>query len=91
MQYRLTRFGVHSTALIVAILYFVLALIFIPIVYLAARNAPNGPLPAILLIIGPICYGIFGYVITAFACWLFNLVASWTGGIALNLESGESA
>ena len=91
MQYRLTRFGIHPTALIVAIIYFVLALIFVPFLYLATRNAPNGSFPPIVLIIGPICYGIFGYVFAAIGCWLYNLVASWVGGIALTLEPGEPA
>jgi hypothetical protein len=90
LQYRVKRFGINATALIVAIIYFVLALVFVPILYLASRNAPNGPLPVVVLIIGPIVYGIFGYVFTAIGCWLYNLVASWTGGIALTLEPDES-
>jgi hypothetical protein len=90
LQYRLTRFGIHSTALIVGIIYFVLAVICVPIVYVAARNAPNGGLPGILLILGPVLYGIFGYLFTVIGCLLYNLVASWTGGMVLTLESGES-
>jgi hypothetical protein len=43
-----------------------------------------------VLIIGPIVYGIFGYVFTAIGCWLYNLIAGWTGGMVLTLESGES-
>ena len=89
MQYRLKRFGIHPTAVIVAIIYFILAIVFVPVVYLASRNAPNGSLPPILLIIGPVLYGIFGYVFTAIGCWLYNIVASRTGGIALTLEPDE--
>jgi hypothetical protein len=91
LQYRLRRFGIHPTALSVSIIYFVLAVVLSPIFYLATRNAPNGPLPGMLFIIGPVCYGIFGYVFVAIGCWLYNLVASWTGGIAFTLESSESA
>ena len=91
MQYRLTRFGIHSTAVIVGIIYFILAIICIPIVYLISRNAANGGLPGTVLVIGPILYGVFGYVFTAIGCWLYNLIASGTGGIVLTLESGESA
>lgn len=90
MQYRLKRFGIHPTALIVAILYFVLALVFVPFFYVASRSAAGGSqLPAIVVVIGPLLYGIFGYVFTAIGCWLYNLVASWTGGIALTLEPDE--
>jgi hypothetical protein len=91
LQYRLRRFGIHATALIASIIYFVLAVVFSPIFYLASRNAPNGPLPGILFIIGPVCYAIFGYVFVAIGCWLYNLVAGWTGGMVLTLEPGESA
>jgi hypothetical protein len=43
------------------------------------------------MVIGPIAYGIVGYVFTAIGCWLYNIVASWTGGIALTLEPDEAA
>ena len=91
MQYRLTRFGIHSAALIVGIIYFILAIICVPIFYLISRNAPNGGLPGIVLIIGPVFYGIFGYVATVIGCWLYNLIASSTGGIVFTLEQAESA
>jgi hypothetical protein len=41
------------------------------------------------MVIGPIVYGIFGYIFAAIGCWLYNVVASWTGGIELTLEPGE--
>jgi len=41
VQYRIRRFEIHSTALTVAIMYFVLAVLIVPIVYLASRNAPG--------------------------------------------------
>lgn len=90
MQYRLTRFGIHSTALIVGIIYFVLAVVCIPIFYIATRNAANGGLPVAALVVAPIVYGIFGYLFTVIGCWIYNLVAGWTGGMVLTLESGES-
>jgi RsiW-degrading membrane proteinase PrsW (M82 family) len=91
VQYRLTRFGIHSTALIVAIIYFILALVVIPFVYFASLNTPSGSIPGIAMLIGPVVYGIFGYVFTAIGCWLYNLVASWIGGIALTLEPDAPA
>jgi hypothetical protein len=91
LQYRLTRFGIHSVALIAGIIYFILAIICIPPFYLISRNAPNGGLPGIVLVIGPVFYGIFGYVATAISCWIYNLIASWTGGMVLTLAQGESA
>ena len=86
MQYRIRRFEIHSTALTVAILYFVLAVLIVPIVYLASRNAPGEALPGFTFVLGPFLYAVFGYVFAAIGCWLYNIVAGWAGGIALTLE-----
>ena len=91
MQYRLKQFGVHATALMIGLIYFVLAIVFIPIFYLAMRNAPNGGIPAVALVLGPVIYGFFGYLFTAIGCGLYNLIASWTGGMMFTLEPTESA
>lgn len=86
MQYRIRRFEPHPTALTVAIVYFVLALVFVPIIYLTSRGAPGGSLPTMVFILGPFIYAVVSYVITAIACWLYNIVAGWAGGVALTLE-----
>ena len=91
MRYRIKRFGAHSTASTVAILYFILALIVVPIIYFASQANPNGKLPTIILILGPVGYAVFGYVMTAIMCWLYNLIASWSGGVTMTLEADEPA
>ncbi len=91
MRYRIKRFGAHSTASTVAILYFILAVIFVPIIYFASQANPNGKLPTIILILGPVGYAVFGYIITAIMCGLYNMIASWSGGIAMTLEADEAA
>jgi len=91
LRYRIKRFGAHSTASTVAILYFILAVIFVPIIYFASQANPNGKLPTIILILGPVGYAVFGYIITAIMCGLYNMIASWSGGIAMTLETDEAA
>jgi hypothetical protein len=86
MQYRIRRFGIHPTALTGAIIYFVLALVFVPILYLASRDKPGESMPTIVFVLGPFLYAVVSYVFTAIACWLYNLVGGWTGGIAFSLE-----
>lgn len=86
MRYRIRRFEIHSTALTVAIMYFVLAVLIVPIVYLASRNAPGEALPGFVFVLGPFIYAVFGYVFAAIGCWLYNIVAGWSGGVALTLE-----
>lgn len=91
MQYRIRRFGIQSTALTVGILYFVLALLFVPIFYFLARGGAAGALPPIMIVLIPFIYAVVGYIVAAIACWLYNIVAGWSGGIAFTLEPAEGA
>ena len=87
MQYRIRRFGIQSTALTVGVLYFLLAWILVPLFYVASRNSPpEQALPGVAFVIGPFIYAVIGYLGTAIGCWLYNLVAGWSGGISLTLE-----
>jgi hypothetical protein len=70
----------------VAIIYFIIALVLVPILYLASRSGRGEPLPGVLLVLGPFLYGVLSYVFTAIGCWLYNIVAAWVGGVALTLE-----
>lgn len=81
----------HSTASTVAILYFILGLIFVPIVYFAALANPTAKLPTITLVLVPVAYAVFGYIVTAIMCGLYNIIASWSGGVAMTLEADEAA
>jgi hypothetical protein len=87
VQYRIRRFGIQSTALTIGVLYFVIALIIAPLLYMAQRNAPAGEgLPGIAFVIGPFFYAIIGYVGTALVCWIYNKVSGWSGGVSFTLE-----
>jgi len=92
VQYRIRRFGIQSTALTVGIMYFIIALAIAPLFYLASRNAPTGePLPGIAFVLGPFIYAVIGYVVTAIGCWLYNMIAGWSGGVSLTLEPDGAA
>ena len=91
MQYRIRRFGIQSTAFTVAIVYFLLALVGVPFVYLVSGGAIAGSLPPIMIVIIPFIYAVVGYIGTVIGCWLYNIVAGWSGGIAFTLEPAEGA
>lgn len=92
MQYRIRRFGVQSTALTIGILYFFIALILVPFFFAASRNSPpEQALPGIAFVLGPFIYAIIGYVASAVGCWLYNLIAGWSGGISLTLDQDGAA
>jgi hypothetical protein len=97
VDYRIRRFGIASTALTVAVIYFVLGLIIAPIFFLAmlgarpsdsATVAPH--LPGLVFLLAPFIYAVFGYVFAAIGCFIYNVIAGWTGGVALTLEPGEA-
>jgi hypothetical protein len=90
VNYRIRRFGIASTALTMALLYFVLACVIVPFVFLASMNAPPGQaLPGLVFVLGPFVYAVIGYVFGAIGCWLYNIISGWTGGVAFTLEPGE--
>jgi hypothetical protein len=91
VQYRIRRFGIQSTALTVGILYFLLSLLLLPILYFATGGAIAGAMPTITLVLIPFIYAVVGYVGSAIGCWLYNIVAGWSGGIAFTLEPAEGA
>jgi hypothetical protein len=73
-------------------MYFVLALLLAPLFYLATRSAPpDEALPGIAILLGPFIYAVIGYVVTAIGCWLYNLIAGWSGGVSLTLEPDGAA
>ena len=91
MDYRIRRFGIASTALTVAVIYFVLGLIIAPLFFLATLGTrPSNSLPGIVFLLAPFIYAVFGYVFAALGCFIYNVIAGWTGGVALALEPGEA-
>ena len=91
MDYRIRRFGIASTALTVAVIYFVLGLIIAPIFFLATLGTrPSASMPGIVFLLAPFIYAVFGYVFAAIGCFIYNVIAGWTGGVALTLDPGEA-
>ena len=88
MPQQIRRFGIGQTAKVVAVLYALMGLIFVPIFLVAAAIAPKeagfGTGFALAL---PILYGVLGFIFTAIACAVYNFVAGFVGGIEVELES----
>lgn len=96
-MYRIRRFGVLRTANVVALFYLVtFAILIVPVVLLmlllgtgtgprAVQTGPiiGGAIAALLI------YPIIGWVFTAIACLIYNLVARWVGGIEVQVDRVE--
>ena len=98
---RIRRFNVVKTATVVALMYMVIVAIFaIPFFLLfaiAGVSVNAGPTQSTGLVAGGIVfailavlfYGLLGWVFTAIACLIYNLVAGWVGGIEVEIDRPE--
>ena len=90
MRHQITRLSPVQTAKVMAALYGLMGFIFIPFIYFAMGLAPGETRPGgIFLILAPLAYAAFGFVFIALGCLLYNFVASFTGGIEVDLEPSE--
>ena len=86
MTERIIRVAPMQAAKVLALLYGILSLLLIPLFMLpglmGAKNAP----PIWLLLLFVPFYAIAGFLFTALMAWLYNLVASWVGGLEIAIE-----
>jgi hypothetical protein len=88
--------GVLSCAKIAAALQAAMGLIIMPFFLLiavigaiAGSRATDRLSSAIVVVVAlflPVFYGVVGFVMGAFAGWVYNLVSKWIGGIELELQ-----
>jgi hypothetical protein len=82
MRKRITRIAPIQLGKVFAVLY---ALFSIPIVLimLAAASFGDGAqaMPMAMVLAIPVIYVVFGFIFTAIAGWIYNVVAKWTGGV----------
>jgi hypothetical protein len=90
-----------SCAKMMVTIYGCLGLIFVPFFLLGGLGSlllgrqSSQPLAGIamwfLALFLALVYGIMGFVMGAFAAWVYNLVARWIGGIQLELKAEASS
>lgn len=90
---RVKKFGVLQTAKVVAIIYVLVSLvIFLPFAMVGSMISEEffpefADFGAVALLMIPIMYGIIGFVFTAIGCVVYNMIASFTGGIEIEMET----
>ena len=93
-MYRIRRFGIAQTATTVAAIYALSVAIFaIPVAILVAvvggRNGDGASSAVFVILIAALAilfYGAAAWLFTAIACAIYNVVAGWVGGIAVQVE-----
>jgi len=73
-----------SAGKIFGAMYFALSLIFVPLfaipMFLMGQTG-DSPFGWAFMVGAPILYGVMGFVGSAFFAWIYNLFASWLGGL----------
>jgi hypothetical protein len=102
MVTRLRRINPVQFALVTAILYailtFIIALLILPfggfmsgVGQSPAMRMFGAGIGAVMVVVMPILYFIIAFVFGLIGAALYNLVAGWTGGIEITLESTVAA
>ncbi len=93
MRQRIRKFDPTSVAKIMAVLYGLMGLIFVPIILVVGAIAPPEAKSAFgfgmgagLAILFPVIYACIGFVFTYIGAALYNVVAGWVGGIEVEIE-----
>ncbi len=67
-------------------MYALMGVVLIPFFLIAKMYAPSGAgIGMGYVILVPIVYGLIGFVFTAIACVIYNIVAGWTGGVEVEI------
>ena len=87
MRKRIVRVSPIQAGKVLAVLYGIISLPFALTVAIAgALGKGKGGLSILVAFMLPFIYMVFGFIFTAFAAWLYNHVANWTGGIEFESE-----
>ena len=79
-----------QTAKVIALLYFLISLPIVGLMAISFSFAPGPKMPIAFLLLFPFFYLIFGFIFTALGAWLYNLAASWVGGIEYTSSSDNA-
>jgi hypothetical protein len=92
MKQQVARFSPHQNGKVFAILMAVGSLIFlVPFTLVAFFAAPKeaGP-PMFMFLVFPVLYLVFGYVMVAVSCALYNYMFKYVGGIEFEARATDA-
>jgi len=88
MRKQVERISVHQTSKVLAFLHLVVAAIFlIPLGLAVIFN--TGVLEGVVLMLYPLVYAIFAYMIIAILSLIYNWIAGYFGGIEITVKEME--
>jgi hypothetical protein len=92
MKVQIEKFSVHQNAKVFAVLMALSSLVMvIPFMLIVSMSAPEGAFPLFMLFVFPLKYLVFGYVMVAIGCWLYNWIAKRMGGLEYESRNLDEA
>ena len=85
---QIKHFSVHQTSKVVALAYFCLTLVLVPVFVVMMLNV-RGP-EKWFFVLAPLVYALIGYVFTALACFIYNFLAKRVGGIEFTVVESQA-
>ena len=85
MKKQIKHISVFQTSRVLAIIYGVIAIVFMPVLLIPALGDNGNGSMVVFSLVAPIVYAILGFMFTALFCWIYNIIAKYTGGIEFSL------
>jgi hypothetical protein len=81
MRRQITRVSVGQTSMVIASLYFVVAVVIAVIAFIAVSVTGANTFSPLLILLFPIIYGVMIWLIFALMLSVYNMVAARIGGV----------
>jgi hypothetical protein len=88
MKKRLRHVAPLQCGIVLATLYALVSLVFVPVVLVVAvfgnlwrGGARHSILNGIFVVLFPVFYGVIGFILGVIVAAVYNLAAKWTGGL----------
>lgn len=89
-MHEIKRVGVLQAAKLMAIMYLIVsAVIVVPLGFIGLFTSATKSPAALLVVLLPVVYAVFGFVFTAIGCWVYNVVAAMVGGFRIELDLAQ--
>jgi len=90
MKQQVSRLSPHQNGKVFAVLMAISSLVlFVPFALIASAFDPAHGASAMMFLLMPLFYLVFGYIMVALSCWFYNLMFRFVGGIEFE-SKGES-
>ena len=87
MMKRIKRIAPLQLGKLLAVMYALSSVIFVPFIFIAPLFSPDGWSPEISFIIFvPVVHTVMGFIGGVLGAFVYNLCANWVGGIELEFE-----